>query len=248
MRKRSGVGALACGLLLAAAPAALADGEVVESKVSVKQKGAITKKRDAKATLAWSFEISKPDGSRADSLHQAQLSLPKGVYANPKGLQACSLDALNRNDPNSCPAKSKVGTGTAHISTPEVRAEPFASTSTIYYIGKQGRNPAFAAYYTLTEIPSLHSVSQMIVTRSGNRSKLLMDQVPIPVPGLPDSTPLDISVGFAKGKPFWMSARCKRGSKSATRYGFYPTSPASHDNSVFHTSLSGGISGSARAC
>jgi hypothetical protein len=239
---------LACALAVGTGTA-YADGETVKTTVKVKKASKITKAKPGKATLSWRMEISKPDGSRPDNVHQAELALPKGVFADVKGLKTCSLDALQRNDDKACPKRSVVGKSDASIHTPEVRAEEFAATGVIYFTGMRGKNPTFGVYYTLTEIPTLHSVTQLMVSRKGKASKLHMDQPPVPVPGLPDSTPKLISFEFTKkATPFRLSAACARGSKVAAKYGFFPSSPASHDNDVFHTGIGGGLKGSAKAC
>jgi predicted ribosomally synthesized peptide with SipW-like signal peptide len=250
MKGRMAVAALlACALAGGGSTAAFADGENVETTVTIKKASKITKAKPGKATLSWRMEISKPDGSRPDNIHQGELTLPKGVSADVKGLKTCSLDALQRNDDKACPKGSVVGRSDASIHTPEVRAEEFAATGVIYFTGMRGKNPTFAVYYTLTEIATLHSVTQLMVTRKGKTSKLHMDQPPVPVPGLPDSTPKLIALEFTKkATPFRLSASCARGSKAAAKYGFFPTSPASHDNDVFHTRIGGALKVSAKAC
>lgn len=247
--RMTGAALLACALAGTTATAAFADGENVATTVKVKKASKITKQKPGNATLSWRMEISKPDGSRPDNIHQGELTLPKGVSANAKGLKSCSLDALQRSDDSACPKGSVVGRSDASIHTPEVRAEEFAATGVIYFTGMRGKNPTFAVYYTLTEIPTLHSVTQLMVTRKGKTSRLHMDQPPVPVPGLPDSTPKLISFEFTKkGTPFRLSQSCARGSKAGARYGFFPTSPASHDNDVFHTKINGALKESAKAC
>jgi hypothetical protein len=240
--------ALACALA-GTTGTAYADGETVETTVKIKKASKITKNKPGKATLSWRMEVSKADGSRPDNVHQGELTLPKGVSADAKGLKTCSLDALQRNDDKACPKGSVVGKSDASIHTPEVRAEEFAATGVIFFTGMRGKNPTFAVYYTLTEIPTLHSVTQLMVTRKGKTSKLHMDQPPVPVPGLPDSTPKLISFEFTKkATPFRLSESCAKGTKATAKYGFFPTSPASHDNDVFHTSIGGALKVSAKAC
>jgi hypothetical protein len=242
MRKTAACAALlACGLIAATGTTAFADGEDVDTTVKVKKKG-------GNATVSWRMDISKADGSRPDSIHQAAVALPKSVHADAKGLKTCPMEALERNDDGACPKGSKVGKAASAIHTPEVRAQPYGATGEIYFTGMKGKNPTFGIYYTLTEIQTLHSVSRMMVTRKGKVTTLRMDQPPVPVPGLPDSTPLFISVSFDKGKPFKMSGSCKKGSKAAAQYGFFANSPASHDNDVFHTSIPQPLKGSAKAC
>jgi hypothetical protein len=250
LRARLGWSALlACGLMAAGGTVAYAAGSEVETIVKVKKASKITKKKPGKASLSWEMLVSKPDGSRPDDIHTGELTLPKGVSATAKGLKVCELSALQRNDDKSCPKKSIAGSATGQIHTPEVRAQPFDATGPIYFTGMRGKVPTFAAFYTVTDIPTLHGVTQIQITRSGKTSKVHMDQPPLPVPGLPDSTPLEIGFNFPKATtPFRMSKACKRGTSVKARFGFFPTSPASHDNSVFHTKIDDPVDSSAKAC
>ena len=236
---------VACAAL---APAAFAAGEKVDSKVKLSS-SRITAKTPGKARVSWEMNISTADGSRARSLHQGELSIPKSFYAVTSGLKSCPLAKLDANDVNSCPAKSIVGSSKATISTPEVRAEPFAASAVIYFTGKKGKLSTFGVYYTLDEIPSLHSVSQVRVSPPGKKkTKINLDQPPVPVPGLPDSTPLRILLSFDKRNVFRASKKCKAGTTVGSRYGFFDQSPASHDNNVFHTQIASPVTDSAKAC
>lgn len=236
---------VACG---AFAPAAFAVGESVDTKVKLSSTK-ITAQKPGKAKVSWEMNISTADGSRARSIHEGELLLPKSFYAVTSGLRSCPLAKLDANDVNSCPAKSIVGSAEATISTPEVRAEPFTSSGIIYFTGKKGKLSTFGVYYTLDEIPSLHSVSQLRISPPGKKkTKLNMDQVPVPVPGLPDSTPLRILLSFNKGNVFRANKKCKAGTTTPARYGFYDQSPASHDNTVFHTQIANPVTASAKAC
>jgi hypothetical protein len=236
---------VACAAL---APAAFAAGEKVGTKVKLTSTK-ITPERPGKAGVSWEMSIATADGSRARSIHQAELLIPKSFYAVTSGLRSCPLSTLDANDVNSCPAKSVVGRAQAEILTPEVQPEPFHSTGVIYYTGKKGKLATFGIYYTLTEIPSLHSVSQMRVSPPGRKkTKINMDQVPVPVPGLPDSTPLRIFVSFDKRNVFRANRKCRAGTMAPARYGFFDQSPASHDNNVFHTQIANPVTASAKAC
>lgn len=245
---RARVALMALVACAALAPAAFAAGEKVETKAKLTSTK-ITPERPGKAGVSWEMNISTADGSRARSIHQAELLIPNSFYAVTSGLRACPLAKLDANDVNSCPAKSIVGRAEATISTPEVRAEPFDSTGVIYFTGKKGKLATFGVYYTLDEIPSLHSVSQVRVFPPGRKkTKINMDQVPVPVPGLPDSTPLRIFLSFDKRNVFRANKRCRAGTKAPARYGFYDQSPASHDNSVFHTQIANPVTASAKVC
>lgn len=236
---------VACAAL---APAAFAAGEKVGTKAKLTSTK-ITPERPGKAGVSWEMTIATADGSRARSIHQGELLIPKSFYAVTSGLKSCPLAKLDANDVNSCPAKSVVGKAEAEISTPEVQAAPFHSTGVIYYTGKKGKLSTFGVYYTLVEIPSLHSVSQLRVSPPGKKkTKINMDQPPVPVPGLPDSTPLRIFVSFDKRNVFRANKRCRAGTTASARYGFFDQSPASHDNSVFHTQIANPVTASARAC
>jgi len=230
------------------APSAYAVGEKVDTTVKLSH-GKVGKQA-AKAGLSWDMRISTADGSRARSIHQGELTLPKGFKAVSKGLKSCSLSTLEQNDPNSCPAKSVVGRSDATIHTPEVRQEPFDATGTIYFTGLKGKTPTFGVYYTLTEIPTLHSVTQLRITPPGKKAtKVYMDQPPVPVPGLPDSTPLRILFVLNKKQGvIRTNKKCKSGTTAKARYGFFDESPASHDNNVFHTQIASPVTASSKAC
>jgi hypothetical protein len=234
-----------CGVL---APAAFAVGEKVDTKVKLSH--AKIGSQAAKAGLSWDMRISTADGSRPRSIHQGELTLPRGFFAVAKGLKTCPLSKLEQNDPNACPSGSVVGRSDGTISTPEVRAAPFEATGKIYFTGLTGKTPTFAVYYTLTEIPTLHSVTRLRITPpGGKRTKVYMDQPPVPVPGLPDSTPLRIYLELSKTKGvIRTNRRCKAGTTVGARYGFFDQSPASHDNSVFHTQIANPVTASARSC
>jgi hypothetical protein len=245
---RARVALLALVAFGALAPAAYAVGEKVDTAVKLSH-GRIGSQA-AKAGLSWDMHISTVDGSRARSIHQGELTLPKGFFAVAKGLRRCPLSSLEQNDPNSCPARSIVGRSEATIVTPEVRAEPFDATATIYFTGMKGRTPTFGVYYTLVEIQTLHSVTQLRITPPGRRAtKVYMDQPPVPVPGLPDSTPTRILLIFNKKQGvIRTNKRCRPGALARARYGFFNESPASHDNSVFHTQIADPVTASDPAC
>jgi len=245
---RARVALLALVAFVVLAPAAYAVGEKVDTAVKLTH-GKIGKQA-ARAGLSWDMHISTADGSRARSIHQGQLTLPKGFFVVARGLKSCPLSSLEQNDPNACPAKSVVGRSDATIVTPEVRAEPFDATASIYYTGRKGKTPTFGVYYTLVEIPTLHSVTQLRITPPGKKAtKVEMDQPPVPVPGLPDSTPTRILLVFNKKQGvIRTNKRCKRGTMARARYGFFDQSPASHDNNVFHTQIANPVTASDPAC
>ena len=248
MLKRIGTtSVLICAL---AATAALAAGEVVETKTSMKRvtkikTKTVTKKgKKVKVTtpgqvgVNWRLDIKKPDGSRAANLSGGQLALVKTVFADPKGFAVCPIEKLNANDNKSCPAKSVVGSSEASIYTSPVREEPYIADGIVYFTGMKGKTPQLATYYTLRELPSAHSVTPMTVTRKGAFSKLVFEQPHVPtVPGLPDATPLYIDWKLdakgSKGTLFKISKPCKSGTSSAAKYTFYDGSS---------------VSGSAKAC
>jgi hypothetical protein len=230
------------------APAAFAVGEKVDTAVKLTHGKIGT--QAAKAGLSWDMHISTADGSRARSIHQGELTLPKGFFVVARGLRSCPLSTLNQNNPNACPARSVVGRSNATIVTPEVRAEPFDATGVIYFTGMKGRTPTFGVYYTLVEFPDLHSVTQIRITPPGKRAtKVYMDQPPVPVPGLPDSTPTRIMFSFGKKQGvIRTNKRCRAGAIARARYGFFDQSPASHDNNVFHTQITDPVAASDPAC
>jgi hypothetical protein len=246
LRARVALLALVAFALLA--PAANAVGERVDTAVKLSHGKIGT--QAAKAGLSWDMHISTADGSRARSIHQGELTLPKGFFAVARGLRSCSLSTLNQNNPNSCPAKSVVGRSDATIVTPEVRAQPFDATGVIYFTGMKGKTPTFGVYYTLVEFPDLHSVTQIRITPPGRKAtKVYMDQPPVPVPGLPDSTPTRILLVFNKKVGvIRTNRRCKPSMIARARYGFFDQSPASHDNSVFHTQIADPVTASDPAC
>ena len=169
-----------------------------------------------------------------------------------EGKAQAAIAAINteQNNPNACPAKSVVGRSEATIVTPEVRAQPFDATATIYFTGMRGRMPSFGVYYTLVEIDTLHSVTQLRITPPGKKAtKVYMDQPPVPVPGLPDSTPTRILLIFNKKQGvIRTNKRCTSRSMARARYGFFNESPASHNNDVFHTQIADPVTASDRAC
>ena len=76
-----------------------------------------------------------------------------------------------------------------------------------------------------------------------------MDQPPVPVPGLPDSTPTRILLIFNKKQGVIRTNKsCKSPSMARARYGFFNESPASHNNDVFHTQIADPVTASDRAC
>jgi hypothetical protein len=239
------LGLVAFGAL---APAAYAVGEKVDTAVKLTH-GRIGA-QPAKAGLSWDMHISTADGSRARSIHQGELTLPKGFIGVARGLKSCPLSTLEQNNPNACPAKSVVGRSDATIVTPEVRAQPFDATGGIYFTGMKGKTPTFGVYYTLVEIQTLHSVTQLRITPPGRKAtRVQMDQPPVPVPGLPDSTPTRILLVFSKGKGvIRTSRRCSSRAVARARYGFFDQSPASHDNNVFHTQIAAPVTASDKAC
>jgi hypothetical protein len=245
---RARVALLALVAFGALAPAANAVGEKVDTAVKLTH-GRIGSQA-VKAGLSWNMNIATADGSRARSIHQGELTLPKGFFAVTRGLKSCPLSTLEQNNPNACPAKSVVGRSTAMILTPEVQAEPFHATATIYFTGMRGRMSSFGVYYTLVEIDTLHSVTQLRITPPGKKAtKVYMDQPPVPVPGLPDSTPIQILLVFNKKQGvIRTNKRCTSRSMGRARYGFFNESPASHDNDVFHTQIADPVTASDRAC
>jgi len=109
---------------------------------------------------------------------------------------------------------------------------PYASTGVIYFTGMKGKTPQFTTYFTLVEIPSAHGLDAISISRSGQTSKIHMEQPHIPTaPGLPDATPLDIHFNFdakgAKGTLFRQAKPCKPGTKVPAKYGFYDGSSTS---------------------
>jgi hypothetical protein len=245
---RARVALLALVAFGALAPAAYAVGEKVDTAVKLTH-GRIGS-QPAKAGLSWDMHIATADGSRARSIHQGELTLPKGFFAVARGLKSCPLSTLEQNNPNACPAKSVVGRSEATIVTPEVRAQPFDATASIYFTGMRGRMPSFGVYYTLVEITTLHSVTQLRITPPGKKAtKVYMDQPPVPVPGLPDSTPTRILLIFNKKQGvIRTNRRCTSRSMARARYGFFNESPASHDNNVFHTQIGDPVAAADRAC
>jgi len=233
LRTRSSrISLVACGLLALVAGLASAAGETVPTTVKVPKTTAIKKKTPGQSKVVWSFDVKKPDGSRAANLKTADLTLPKAVFADAKGFQACDAAKLQANDDKSCPAKSVVGAATAHIYSSPIREEPYDVTGVIYYTGTKGKTVNLSIFYTLTEIPTVHSVTTIAVTRSASTSKLHMEQPTLPTaPGLPDATPLDVGVTFdgkgSKGLLFRQAKPCKKGTMVPAKYGFYDGSSAS---------------------
>jgi hypothetical protein len=233
LRTRSSrIGLVACGLVALSAGLASAAGETVTTTVKVPKTTAIKKKTPGQSKVLWAMDIKKPDGSRAANLSAADLTLPKAVFADAKGFKACDLAKLQSSDDKSCPAKSVVGSATADIYSSPIREEPYASTGVIYYTGSKGKTVSLAVFYTLTEIPTVHSVTPVTITRGASTSKIHMDQPKLPTaPGLPDATPLDISWTFdgkgAKGLLFRQAKPCKKGTTVPAKYTFYDGSSTS---------------------
>ena len=229
--RTSWIALMTCGLIAAMAAMAVAGGETVNTTVKVPKTTKIKKKTPGQSKVQWAFDIKKPDGSRAANLQTADLTLPKAVFADAKGFTACPESQLQANDDKSCPAKSAVGSATAHIYSSPVREEPYAATGVVYYTGMKGKNVGLAIFYTLTEIPTVHSVSTLTVSRSGAFSKLHLEQPKLPTaPGLPDATPLDVGLTFdgkgSKGLLFRQAKPCKPGTSVPAKYGFYDGSSA----------------------
>lgn len=223
---------VASGLLALSAGLASATGEVVNTTVKVPKTTSIKKKTPGQSKVAWAMDIKKPDGSRAANLQTADLTLPKAVFADAKGFKACDLAKLQSSDDKSCPAKSVIGSATADIYSSPIREQPYASTGVIYYTGSKGKTVNFAVFYTLTEIPTVHSVTPGSITRGASTSKIHFDQPKLPTaPGLPDATPLDISWTFdgkgAKGLLFRQAKPCKKGTTVPAKYTFYDGSSSS---------------------
>jgi hypothetical protein len=227
LRTRSSrIALVTCGLVALTAGLADAAGETVTTSVSVPKTTKIKKKTPGQTKVSWVMDIKKPDGSRAANLSTADLTLPKAVFADAKGFQACPESKLQANDDKSCPAKSVVGTATADIYSSPVREEPYAATGVIYFTGMKGKSVGLAIFYTLTEIPTVHSVTPMVVSRSAATSKIHFDQPKLPTaPGLPDATPLDVHTTFdgkgSKGLLFRQAKPCKKGTTVPAKYGFY---------------------------
>jgi hypothetical protein len=223
---------VATGLLALGAGMAAATGETVDTTVKVPKTTSIKKKTPGQSKVSWAMDIKKPDGSRAANLSTGDLTLPKAVFADTKGFQACDPAKLQANDDKSCPAKSVIGSATADIYSSPIREEPYAATGSIYYTGMKGKSVTFAVFYTLTDIPTVHSVTPGSVSRSGATSKIHFDQPKLPTaPGLPDATPLDIAWTFdgkgSKGLLFRQAKPCKKGTMVPAKYGFYDGSSAS---------------------
>jgi len=233
LRTRSSrIALVACGLTALMAGLASAAGETVTTTVKVPKTSAIKKKTPGQSKVSWAMDIKKPDGSRAANLATGDLTLPKAVFADTKGFQSCDAAKLEANDDKSCPAKSVIGSATADIYSSPVREEPYAATGVIYYTGSKGKSVNFSVFYTLTELPTIHSVTTGTVTRSASTSKIHFDQPKLPTaPGLPDATPLDIAWTFdkkgAKGLLFRQAKPCKKGTTVPAKYGFYDGSSAS---------------------
>jgi hypothetical protein len=222
---------VACGLVALMAGLASAAGETVSTTVKVPKTTSIKKKTPGQSKVVWAMDIKKPDGSRAANLSTADLTLPKATFADAKGFQACPESKLQANDDKSCPAKSVVGSATADIYSSPVREAPYAATGVIYYTGTKGKNVQLAVFYTLTELPTIHSVSTLTVSRSASTSKVHMVQPKLPTaPGLPDATPLDVGLTFdgkgSKGLLFRQAKPCKKGTMVPAKYGFYDGSSA----------------------
>lgn len=218
---------VACGLVLGGSGNAWAAGEEVTSTVAVKKVGKIKKKKPAQARIAWNMTVAKPDGSRPANLHTGELKMPKGTYPDVAGFEACPLATIETNDVKSCPAKSIVGKSTGTILSAPVRDKPYDATGVLYYTGLKGKVPQFASYFTLTEIPSAHSIT----TLSASKSKLAFEMPKIPTaPGLPDATPLQVGFTFdakgSKGLLFKQKKACAKGTTIGLNYGFYDSSAA----------------------
>jgi hypothetical protein len=217
----------AIGLVAAGGSVALAAGETVTTKVTVKKAVKITKKKPGQAKLLWDATIAKSDGSRPANLSGGDLTLPKGTSVDVTGLEACPLSKIEANDVKSCPAKSVVGSATGTILSAPVRDKPYDATGVVYYTGGGAKKPTFAAFYTLVEIPSAHSITAL----SASKTKLHFDEPRIPTaPGLPDATVLHISFSFDKKGPkgmlFKQKTACKKGTPVKTSYTFFDGSTA----------------------
>ena len=176
---------VACG---AFAPAAFAVGEKVDTKTKLSSTR-ITAQKPGKAKVSWEMNISTADGSRARSIHEGELLLPKSFYAVTSGLKSCPLAKLDANDVNSCPAKSIVGSAEATISTPEVRPEPFTSSRGHLLHRQEGQavRPRRLLHARQDPVPAQRLAAADLPARK-KKTKLNMDQVPVPVPRCP--TPL----------------------------------------------------------
>jgi hypothetical protein len=232
--RKSWIALVTCGLLAATAAIATAANETVTTTVKVPKTAKAKKNATGQSKVAWSFIVKNPNdaGARAANLSSGDLTLPKATFADTNGFKACPLAKLEANDDKSCPAKSVVGTGVAHIYSSPIREQPYESTGVVYFTGMKGKTPQLATFWTLTEIPSAHSVTPLSVSRSGATSKVHFDQPKIPTaPGLPDATVLDIAWTFdgkgAKGLFFRQAKPCKKGTSVAAKYGFYDGSSAS---------------------
>ena len=217
----------AIGLMAAGGSVALAAGETVTTKVTVKKAVKITKKKPGQATVTWDVTVAKPDGSRPADLSGGDLTLPKGTSVDVAGLVACPAAKLEANDNKSCSPKSVVGSATGTILSAPIRDKPYEATGILYYTGGGAKKPTFAAYYTLTEIPSAHSITSL----SASKTKLHFTEPRIPTaPGLPDATVLHISFSFdkkgPKGMVFKQKTACKKGTAVKSSYTFYDGSTA----------------------
>src|SRR3954451_24356177 len=209
---------LACGLVAAGNPAALAEGEAIATKVSITPKHAkvTNAKKGTPVALHYDTTISKSDGSRPSNAESGSLTLPKGALVDVTGMKACPLDKLQNNDDKSCPKNSVAGSAGGLIDTSPISETPMHTDGVIYYTGKKGGLPTFATYYTVRELPSAHNIATHTFKKSGGR---LVWRWEIPrlatAPGLPDATPLEVIFDWTVKSPKRMVFRLGKKCTSA---------------------------------
>jgi hypothetical protein len=220
-RTTAWIAVLVCGLMAGMAVDAFAAGNQVKSTIKMTPSnpripsGAAATRTGAQVKFRWDHTISRPDGSRPDNAKSGDLPLPAGMFAKATGFRTCPMSTLEANNVTACHRNSVAGTAGGAIYISPISEEKQAVDGKIYFTGMRGRVPTFAIYYTVRNFPTAHSISPIKITKVGNKSKLHYDLPKLPtVPGVPDATPIDVSISFdargPNGMVLRMSKRCQR--------------------------------------
>ena len=233
------------GGLRSARPAAYAVGEEVDTAVKLTH-GRIGSQA-AKAGCPGTWTSRRPTGRSAQH-PSGRAHATRGLLRSREGPEELPAVHARAEQPERVPGQVGRRAARATIVTPEVRAQPFDATATIYFTGMRAENVRPSACTTLVEIDTLHSVRSCASRRPARGHEGLHGPAAGAGAGPADSTPTRILLIFNKKQGvIRTNKRCTSPLDGRARYRFFNESPASHNNDVFHR-IADPVTASDRAC
>jgi hypothetical protein len=154
-----------------------------------------------------------------------QIDFPKSLKMSGKGLTKCSKSVLESQGPSACPAKSRIGSGTAHADLGPYTASPAELTLDVTAVTGGTNNVYFFVQVEGTGVVGLLDGK---ITKSGRRLTMSIPENLKKPDGVTYSALVDIDVDIKRSSKAVMSTGCsnrKHTIKTTLTFEANPTPP-----------------------